>query len=699
LVSRLHVLEELEMEMEGYAGSVKALLAAHQNRVFGDLKIHGVLSKLIDTEEKYITAVEVALGNAMQNVVVDDEETAKVLIDYLKERRLGRVTFLPISAVRPKRLEQKNDILKEKGAIAPASELVRVPEAIQDICDNLLGAVLIVDNMDNAVAIARKYRYKFKIVTLAGELLNTGGSITGGSLGRSQKLLGRGKEIESIKADIKQTVRAYEKAEDALETMEEEIREISLKADNKTAEIAKADMAITQKKGELALCIRLLEGFMATDEKLSHEIEKLTNRLNDAAGEKAGLYETLRLCEEKTAELERQLKEEQPKYTEALSLLEKARTFAVDAAIAVTVAEQNIEMIDFRLSELSQSEALQKRKQQELLMEAEAVLSQNEALQKQKDMAVKNIAVAKEALREITENIQVLSSGREETAQEIERLLSTARAQTDEVMLLQKSCSAAESKLERALAERETMVNRLWEDYNLTYSTALPLRTEMPSVSEAKMRANVLRREIRDMGSINVSAIEEYKAVSERHAFLSGQQNDLLRAKEELMKVIADLTRRMEATFADRFQVIASEFSASYQHIMGGGKAFLRLTDPEDVLGSGIEIDIQPPGKKLQNIMLLSGGEKALCAIALFFAFLEVRPSPFCILDEIEAALDENNVGRFVDMMKKKQDKTQFIVITHRRGTMEAADTVFGVTMQEKGVSKILGISLKESAE
>ncbi|MBR5535731.1 MAG: chromosome segregation protein SMC [Clostridia bacterium] len=695
---RLRMLEEMERALEGYQRSVKDLINAHKEGRYPG-RINGIFSKLIGVPKEYSTAIEVALGGAMQNVVVPDEQDAKQAVNYLKEHKLGRVTFLPLSSQEKRRLEGEGKILKEKGVIGIAADLVERESFLDNTVESLLGRVVVTDNQDNAIRLAKANRYKFKIVTLSGEVFQPGGSITGGSMNRASSVLGREEEIEELKKEVKRLDSLSEKAEDAIDDLMDKADEVEEKREAARETLSEKDISLS----------RLVAEKNAVETRLNEEKERLLRleKEKEEIAYKIANNETLKreyILEKENVrkELKRaeaELEEKQKALSEAMSRKDEASSRLFEKKMELTSVEKDIDLIKERANltkiriENLEAENRAKTATKEMVINNIA-RCENEILLCKKDMEE-----SEKKVNDIEAAIIAQAQGKTGTDERVGILRDEIRRLNDTIYSLQNEAVRLESEKSKIDYRIETAVNRLWDEYEMTYSEAKECYVPSVSIPEAQKRIASLRGAIKALGNVNVDAIEEYKEVKDRYEFLSNQVKDMEEGKASLEKLIKEITVVMKDIFAEKFVVINTYFGEIFQELFGGGKASVSLIDKENILESGIEIEVQPPGKKLLSINLLSGGEKALTAIALLFALMKVSPSPFVVLDEIEAALDDINVYRFANYMRNRVDTTQFIVITHRRGTMESADVLYGVTMQEKGVSKLLSMSLKDVKE
>lgn len=697
--ARLNMLKDMERSLEGYARSVRDLIGDHRSRKYRG-KMVGVLSKLIKTEPEYITAIEVALGGAMQNIVVEKEADAKEAIEYLKKNHMGRVTFLPVSTQEGRRLEGEGRLMSAKGAVSVASDLVNCEPEIRVVVESLLGRTLVVDNMDNATRIAKENRYRFKIVTLDGELLQPGGSITGGSVNKSQALLRRGEEIASLEKECAALDKNTEKIENQIDDLSEKLGEVRAEVERLREKMTAAEKNLSTLNASAELKRSLIRVTNERVEKLEAEKEELAARSLDADADKKELSSLLYGSDGLIAGAEELVTSRQEALRRATEKREEMSKAVTDKLLEIGGVRKDIEVSKRRLQELRDqidNSAADYEKQQASAQELRNVIenlnSQLEENRRQAQAQEERVSAAKiEVDRLVTEK-----SG---TNSRLDGIRAEIKTLSDSVFTAQEEVVRLETRKSRLEGEQENAVNRLWDDYELTYNTALPFKKEIGSITSAQKRISELKGKIKALGNINVDAIEEYRDVKQRYEFMSTQVTDLEEGKKNLEKLIGEMLSVMQVQFKEKFAMINKSFGEIFSELFGGGHAGVRLADPNDVLESGIEIEVQPPGKRLQSISLFSGGEHALTAIALLFALLKATPSPFIVLDEIEAALDDENVYRFADYIKNYDNNTQFVIITHRRGTMEAADILYGVTMQEKGVSRLLSMRLDEvSAE
>jgi chromosome segregation protein len=689
--SRLDALNNLTERYEGYGGSVKMVMEQKKT----EKGIVGVVADIIKVEKKYETAIETALGGNIQNIVTEEEDTAKRMIAFLKKHKYGRATFLPLTSIRHPQEFKNQDVLKEAGVIGMADKLVRIDEKYRNVAKAMLGRIVVVDDVNHALAIAKKYAYGVRMVTLEGELLVPGGAISGGAFKNNSNLLGRRRELEELGKKVKELSEKTESLEREIQNIREERNK--LRVQSETLRVTLQNAFIEQNTIRLNL------------EAAKEKKEETANGFGDLKTEEAQIEETFKEIETGKEEIRKKLQasealeqEENAKIGACQKKLEELRTLESDYAAKAAewdvevekmlqkqeFGQQNVDRIDAEIErhrkekqEIEESMAAGAEEAERKRHNIEEILLTIEASQKAQSDAEKK-------LQEDTQQRELLSEKQKTFFDRREELSGQMTGLDKEVYRL----NAQKEKLEESI---ETQINYMWNEYEITLSDAASLRKEeLTDLAEMKRDIAALKDQIKKLGDVNVNAIEDYKNIMERYTFLKGQHDDLIEAEKTLEHIITELDTAMRRQFQEKFKEIAGEFDKVFKELFGGGKGTLELMEDEDILEAGIRIIAQPPGKKLQNMMQLSGGEKALTAIALLFAIQNLKPSPFCLLDEIEAALDENNVTRFAKYLHKLTKNTQFIVITHRRGTMEKADQLYGITMQEKGVSALVSVDL-----
>ncbi len=692
---RLRILNDMEKNMEGYQGAVKAVM---QEQKRGALRgIHGALSQLITVKDKYSTAVETALGAALQNIVVERSNDAKNAIEYLKSSHGGRATFLPIESIKPRSLEEKG-LDDQYGFVNMASQLVTVDKKYQGIIENLLGRTAVCEDLDSAVAMAKKYNNRFKIVTLDGQVMNAGGSMTGGSKAHGVGMLSRVNEIEKLRVNIK----LLEEKKAALSQRAKEIAEdlSSAVADLNGIEgdIVTHNEEKIRLEGEYKLALEQFENSAGGVKELLSEQRIMADRIEKIKTDRAAASQKVAEITELIAEKEKSLglvtgdRENADRDRENLSsVIESIR-------LEILGFQKDIESCEDNIRRLTVRKGSHTSRMDELNSEIQALNNKNTWLQKDIDSLNGSAAELKNKGTDSRAAVQELIEKREQLEKDSTGLRALEKEKSSERENISGELARLEERKAAMLGDFEEYNSKLYDEYSLTRREAQALGIVIENIQEARSRLSELKSEIKSLGSVNVGAIDEYKEVSERYEFMSEQIGDVEKSKSELIKLIDELTTNMSVRFREQFGKINTSFGETFSELFGGGKAELQLEDEMNVLECDIEIKVQPPGKNVQNINLLSGGEKGLSAIALLFAILKVTPSPFVIFDEVEAALDDVNVVRYAQYVRRMTKNTQFILITHRRGTMEEADVLYGVTMQEEGVSKILELKTAEMA-
>ena len=692
--ARYRFLVETEKEKEGYAKSVKLLVEATERNSGLSKGVHGVLANLISVDKKYETAIEMTLGASIQNIVTDTEEEAKRLVNYLRDNKLGRASFLPITSVKGQRINGVN-YRGIDGVIGIASDLVKVDRKYEGIILNLLGRTVIVEDIDSAVKLAKQNGYKFKIVTLKGDVINPSGAISGGSVAsKTVSILGRGKEIAELEKELEQIKEKLEKAQKEKSDYEESISEILEKYEQKQKEYQELEIIYAtekQKNDNLDLEILKLDAKLA---KLRTDLENIGKEKEENTVKQEEFNKTILEMEEKNSALNiiieefTNLNKDNQKYIDDLNFDITNLKISVSSFDESEVSiNEIIERIDFDIRKNTASINNKKDLRERILVENQ------ESEVKIEEVKQKIIDLEKEILGS-TEKVEKLKEDRIIKNEKLTNIEKEIEEQNLKIEDIKNHVSKLDLKKSKIELELNQVISKMWEEYELTPNTVGDIE-KAKNPTEVQKNVNSIRSDIRDLGSINVDSIKEYQELKERYDFMSEQRLDLEDSSNKLKKVINEMIETMKKQFTEQFKIINKNFGEVFTELFGGGKAELILADEANILECGIEIAVQPPGKKLQNMMLLSGGEKAFTAIALLFAILRMNPAPFCVLDEIEAALDDVNVYRFAEYLKKFSKDTQFLVITHRKGTMEAADTVYGITMEEKGISKLLSMKLK----
>lgn len=692
--SKLKFLIETEKEKEGYIKSVKSLLKDCENIKELGKGMNGVLANVIEVPEEYQTAIEMCLGASLQNIVTETEEDAKRLVEHLRKNNLGRASFLPITSVKGKKIEKIKG--NEKGVIGIASDLIKYSKKYEQIVLNLLGRTVIVDNMETAIKVSKQNSYSFRIITLDGDVINPSGAITGGSVAKKTvNILGRGKEIEKLEKEIAKLKEKIENLEKEKAEYESSIEDILENAEALEKELQEIEIAYATGKQKIIAIDENISRIEMRLNKLKEEQSKLEEQKNQATENKKNIENEIEKISEENEKLSKiitefaELNKDNQKYIDDLNFDITNLKISVSSFDESESSIQEIqERIDIELENTSKSIEnkkiqIEQIKQDNFNLE-KSIQEIKEKINNIKETVQQSGSKIEEMKKERIEKNQKLSSQEEEITSKF-KVIEDLKAQIVKI-------EVRKTKLEEDINE---IINKMWEEYELTPNNVVDYK-KPDNVQLTQKKVKGLRNEIRELGSVNVDSIEEYKTLKERYDFMCEQRVDLENTMSKLRKVISDMTGIMKQQFKEQFALINQNFSEVFKELFGGGNASLKLEDEENILECGIEITVQPPGKKLQNMMLLSGGEKAFTAIALLFAILKINPAPFCVLDEIEAALDDVNVYRYAEYLKKFSKDTQFLVITHRKGTMEAADTVYGVTMEESGISKLLSMKLRE---
>ncbi len=694
--ARIRMLDDLEKNLDGYQGSVQKVIKEAKRGALRGIK--GTLSQLISTKGEYSVAIETALGTAIQNIVVDDENAAKKAIEFLKNNRAGRATFLPLTSIKSREFTERG-LDKCEGYVDMADALVECDSKYSEIIGSLLGRTAVVDNIDNGIAMAKKYSYRFRIVTLDGQILNAGGSMTGGSRGSGTGFLSRINEIEELKEDVKILSEKLSEKQSKADEIDAVIVNAKAELDASEAEIIKIQESIIRAESELKLVEDRRNTALAHIEDLNAEKENSTQRIKEAKQEETGADSEIEKITAETEKLNGQLDELDEKRGNLEEMREKSAEIQNALNLEIMALGKEIEACNTVIENANLSKRAITGRSDKLVEEIESIKKANEEI--------------KENIKELEEKARQLRDGAQDTRAKIDELIGSRNdneALSVKLRGRERELNADKEKLTGELArleERktsletalETTKTKLYDEYQLSFYEAQEIGVIPEDIGKAQRTLQEIRGKIRALGNVNPGAIEEYKEVGERYEYLNGQLTDVEKSKKELEKLIAELTEKMAEKFREQFRLINNSFGETFRDLFSGGKAELVLEDPSDVLECNINIKVQPPGKNVQNIDLLSGGEKGLAAIALLFAILKVNPAPFCIFDEVEAALDDVNVTRYARYVRNMTGSTQFILITHRRGTMEEADVLYGITMQEEGVSKMLELKSYEMAK
>ncbi len=691
--AKANVFRAMERDFESFNRSVKLVMQEAQR---GSLRnIHGPVANLIQTHDEYTVAIEIALGAALQQIVVENEQDGKAAIQFLKRTGGGRATFLPVSTIEGRRLNESG-IEKCRGFVGVAADLVDSDGKYRPIVENLLGRTVIVRDMDGAIAMANQYRNRFKIVTLDGQVMNPGGSMTGGSTNKEAGILSRANELEKLTAQEKELQAKRQELETQLQEAQRSADQVQYQLDTAQEELRAAQSQVIRLEGQVKQYEILHTAIVEAMETATRERESINARRDADRTRMTEQQTKIAVYTKQLAQVREQIQALEGSQSQANEQTDGITRHITDhkteqAALQAerSTAESHVE----ELKALQSAMAGDRARQLELIEQTAAdnvrIQQQIDALQQQQqdnDVQAEDARGRLRALQEARANAEATKTRAERDAQE----------KNKDIMTMQRACAALEQKKLTSSMEEKQIIDKLWDSYGLTPGTAPEHRGQIESVAAGNRRIAELKRKIGALGTPNLGAIEEFARVNERYTYLTGQRDDVLNSKKELENIIRGITQEMTTIFVTEFEKIDRYFGQTFEEMFGGGKGQLILEDPQNPLTCGIEIRVQPPGKQVKTITLLSGGEKAFVAIALYFAILKVRPTPFCMLDEIDAALDDRNVERFASYMHNLSKKTQFIVITHRRGTMEASDVLYGVTMQEQGVSKLLRLDLNQ---
>ncbi|SHJ92929.1 chromosome segregation protein SMC [Hespellia stercorisuis] len=691
--SRLESLKNITERYDGYGNSIRRVMS-NKDKEKGLL---GVVADIVKVDKDYEIAIETALGGSIQNIVTDNEDTAKKMIAYLKQNKFGRATFLPLTSMKGNQGIGQPAALKEPGVIGVASTLVKVEDRFKNLANQLLGRTLVVEKIDHGIALARKYRQSLRIVTVEGELINPGGSMTGGAFKNSSNLLSRRREIEEFEKTVVQLKREMSELQAVVEQTKDRRAECYSRMDAIQQDLQKAYVVQNTAKMNLADIQRRQLDSQRAYQTIQVEDDNLNEQLAQIRDNEDSIQMELETSESLEQELSEQIETWQRELEESRTSEAARMKHSEEVHLSYAGLEQQNEFISENLERISE-EMIKFRTELETLDANKGDASHEIEEKEQKILELREtIENSKELFTEIQSEITSQTERRDMLNQKHKAFLAKREELSKHMADLDKECFRLTSRSESYEEAREKLMNYMWDEYEITFNHALELRDEnLTDLVFMKKRIQELKNDIRKLGDVNVNAIEDYKNVSERYEFLKNQHDDLVEAEATLIKIIEELDEAMRKQFTEQFARIAEEFDVVFKQLFGGGKGTLELMEDEDILEAGIRIIAQPPGKKLQNMMQLSGGEKALTAISLMFAIQNLKPSPFCLLDEIEAALDDSNVTRFAQYLHKLTKHTQFIVITHRRGTMTAADRLYGITMQEKGISTLVSVDLLE---
>lgn len=697
--SNYNYLQTTQKEHRGFTESVKNILKVKDLNPEQWKGIYGVVGEVINVAQKYETAIEIALGGNINNIITSTEEYAKKAIEYLKETKSGRATFFPLSVIKSKYFDtEKSKLILETGVVGIASDIINYDILFDNVIKNLLGKVIIMDNLTNAILLSKKYKYSYRIVTLEGDIINPGGALTGGSkIQTNNNIFGRVREIKEILCKLSSLEKEAETKKLKIEILEDEVNDYEEFIEDKQKEYQDNHIQIMSLEHQLNQILEFISNINDKQQILVSEEKQLQEQISITNTSLCEYKNILLQSETSISDIQSKLNEFQNnmqidkiakeklinEITDTkvkISALEQEKTSYYDNVIRlqneINTVKSEIDINDKEINSLNQNQA----KKSKEIKDIQNIILQLKSSQSDKELQIEKINLLKKSNTEILENTEI----------EIEEKIKT-------ISLLEKEIVRIENQKIKITESRDNLYNTMWNEYELTYNSAKEYKDVELSYTQLQKENKQLKQDIKELGNINIDAIQEYKTISERFEFLTAQRNDIVETEEKLQKIIEDLTISMEKQFTEQFKLISENFSTVFIELFGGGKAYLKLSD-NNILESGIDIIAQPPGKNLQNMMLLSGGERALTAIALLFAILKLKPSPFCILDEIEAALDDANVNRYAGYLRKFSKVTQFIVVTHRKGTMEVANVLYGVTMQEQGVSKLVSVKFEDSA-
>lgn len=692
---RANILEDLEKNLEGFAHSVKTVMNLSRHGKIGG--IHGPVSRLIKVPTDYAVAIETALGGAMQNIVTGNEEDAKRAIRTLKENKGGRATFLPIATIKPRYLNE-NGIDSCFGFVGVASDLCDCKDEYKGILQNLLGKIVIAEDLNSAVSIAKKYSYRFKVVTLDGQVVNAGGSLTGGSLNKRTGLLSRASEIEKYRKEAKALADKADELKEQYSNSQQEFAKYEADILGTRGDLSTEQQELIRLRTEYKACQNEYDSLVSSIDFTKNEIVECENKISNLQKDKETADKEFSAFEEEIANIE---KTTSNLTGNRLALTEKREQLSEklqNIRLEIVTYEKDKEALisEIRTSEYNSQH--QTERKENLRNQIVSVNSNIDIINKKIESYTNISNNYQDKIAEFNNAIEKLNGDKEKFEKKSVELRQKEKDLNSTREISGRELARLEERKINLQKQYDDIIAKLWDEYELTKRQAEEISIEIENVSTARKRLNEIKSSIRGLGSVNVSAIEEYKEVSERYEFLGAQVSDVEKSKNEIERLINNLTKQMKDAFIENFHEINKHFGETFKELFGGGTASLELANPDDILNSGIDIIAHPPGKIVVHLEALSGGEKALVAIALYFSIMKVRPAPFCVMDEIEAALDDVNVDRFAQYMRRMTDRTQFITITHRRGTMEESDVLYGVTMQDEGISKLLELRASEVA-
>ncbi len=691
--AKLKVFKAMERDFESYQKSVRLVMQEAQR---GNLRnIHGPVSRLIRTDDEYTVAIEIALGGAMQQIVVETEADGKSAINYLKRSGSGRATFLPLSNIQGRTL-QESGLERCRGFVGIASNLVESEDRYRAIVENLLGRTVIAEDIDAAIAMAKQYRNRFKIVTLDGQVMNPGGSMTGGSVNKESGILSRANELEKLTVQEQKLSERKSRREQELREAQRSADQVEFQLTAARDQLREAQDQVLRLQGQEKQYEILLEAVENADASAQRELDAITARQSADQQRLAAQQAKIQVFTQQLAQTNQSLAELEGQESETVQATNELseRMTRLKTESAAMEAERSTALA--HVEDLKQLQLSLEGDRQQKLSVIEAMNADTSRLQQQIEVLKQRQGDNRGEIEESQNHLKQVMADRMDTEAAKTKAERLSQEKSKDILNMERACALLEQKKMTTEMEERQIIDKLWDNYELTPGTAPEKRGQIESIAAGNRRITELKRKISGLGTPNLGAIEEFARVNERYSYLATQRDDVLTSKRELESIIKDITQEMTTIFVEEFQKIDHYFGKTFEEMFGGGKGQLILEDPENPLTCGIEIRVQPPGKQVKTITLLSGGEKAFVAIALYFAILKVRPTPFCLLDEIDAALDDRNVERFATYLHNLSQKTQFIVITHRRGTMESSDVLYGVTMQEQGVSKLLRLDLNQ---
>lgn len=693
---KINFLENMERNLEGFSKSVKSVVNASNN---GRLRgICGPVSRVISVPSEYAVAIEIALGAAMQNIVVENDEDAKQAIRYLKSTDGGRATFLPLNTIKPRELKESG-LDDSYGFIGIASDICSCDNKYKNILGSLLGRIVVAEDLNSAANIAKRYSYRFKVVTLDGQVVNAGGSLTGGSLARSTGVLSRASDIKKLKEHTDKLINKEKDADKLFEALNREYASIEAELLGSQADLSNNRQKLVETQAELKTCETELENCVSLINNAQNEIDESLGRIENLKEDRDKARQQIEALNRKIAKAEETVNSVTGNRAELTQKREEFSMLLQNIRLEIVKFRKDIDALN---SEIVFAKNTGTNAEQQRLLLKKQIDEYNNSISELKNKITdyqNEIQSLNNSMLSLDDRTAALAEQRDLLEKRSVEIRNIERDKTNEREISGRELARLEERKINIQKEYDDIISKLWDEYELTKREAEKIAIEIEDDANAKKRLNELKQKIRALGNVNVNAIEEYKEVSERYGFMTEQVNDVEKSKAEIEKLISGLTKQMKEVFVESFEQINKNFTYTFKELFGGGTASLSLSDPENILTSGIDILVHPPGKIVVNLDALSGGEKALVAIALYFAIMKVRPAPFCVMDEIEAALDDVNVYRFASYLRRMTDKTQFILITHRRGTMEEADVLYGVTMQDEGISKLLELRATEVAE